>query len=341
MPIPFIPIIAGGAAAVGINGVMKAKKANDAMKVLKKNNEEFFLKLEERNKGTLRTLEKLGILELKILGGFKYFAETISLIRDVPEFYNEQMEAFEVARYDLVELKNISIAAQLLQNLSVGGEFGAFVGYGAYGAAYLLKDILNQKVESPSSPLQEEAISHGIKSALEDVSHGKVVLTQGGLFLQQEISSVPLKARMMYGLALFLCTDYRMMDGALQNKNIFAEGELERLCLLLSEIQTCSKELLDSLLSLCCHYEKNWEILSNTVNISGKTTWDNFTLHEKKATENTVLIVSTLFQLCQLSLLDQPKHETVGVALQQEAVAQGIQLAKNMEKELTKMGCSQ
>ena len=82
MPLPLIPFIIGGAAALagaggvgaGIHGAVKMKDAKDTMESADRRHRRNIARFEEQNTLTTTTMDNLGTLELEILATFSKFA---------------------------------------------------------------------------------------------------------------------------------------------------------------------------------------------------------------------------------------------------------------------------
>ena len=70
-------------------------------------------------------------------------------------------------------------------------------------------------------------------------------------------------------------------------------------------------------------------MLTDLVVLSGKTNWEHYSGAEKKLTENTVLLVNMLYNMCKVRLVDQSESSSVMNKVNEEAIDRAIGEAKS------------
>ena len=90
---------------------------------------------------------------------------------------------------------------------------------------------------------------------------------------------------------------------------IKAENQINSICSYLDTLENTANDYLDMLKIVNNIYKIKLSKLSNIVNVLGHTDWNTFTNEEKKLTENTVLLVGLLYNMCKVNLVIKAEKE--------------------------------
>ena len=81
------------------------------------------------------------------------------------------------------------------------------------------------------------------------------------------------------------------------------EGEVNTIVAYFDELTEVATAFKESLTKVEGVYRKYLDIIDHIVNFNEKTSWEDFTDKEKKATENSVLLVGLMYTMCQVKLV--------------------------------------
>ena len=80
----------------------------------------------------------------------------------------------------------------------------------------------------------------------------------------------------------------------------------------------------DSLNAVYKKYLEYFNFVSHVVNSMNKTDWDDFSQNEKIATQNTVLLVGLLYQMCKVKLVNKAEGDAELNSINREAVNEAL-----------------
>lgn len=276
MPLPFIlagaAIAAGiGGVGAGINGGVKMKEAKDTMEHAKSMMERAQESVEENNKKTLKTMDKIGKRELEVLSSFKDFSDLIEKIQGRPEFKNYSQGKYDIPEYNPEDLKNVSVGAGVLLGGLGGAAVGTAGGFAAAGAT---------------------------TSAV--MALGTAVL--GG---------ATLGVGLLVGGIIFNFTGSKMSDKAddayRQAKK--AQEDAERIINYLNELNDTAKDFYEALNGTAVVYEDLLMALDRLINRQHKVKWVEYSNSEKMLVQNSALIVGVLYKVCQTKIVKENKNK--------------------------------
>ena len=81
------------------------------------------------------------------------------------------------------------------------------------------------------------------------------------------------------------------------------ESEVDKIVSYFDELTKAALSFKESLTKVEEQYKKHMQTLDHVVNFSEKTRWSEFTEKEKKMTENAVLLVGLLYNMCKVNLV--------------------------------------
>lgn len=108
-----------------------------------------------------------------------------------------------------------------------------------------------------------------------------------------------------------------------------AEKEINKICLYLDDLGDTSDKFYNALCSINGIYNTHLNFLNRTVNTLNKTNWNDFTQLERDRTENTVLIVSVLYNMLKTKLVLKSNNEKELNKINKKEVDKVISDSKN------------
>ena len=309
MPLPLL--LGAGAAilgALGIGGVahggMKAKEAKDTMKAVQNRYEWNMDRAEKANIITTQAMDELGKKELEILNSFIDFADVFEQIKNRPCFETYKKSNITLPQYDGEKLKKILIGAGTLLGSLGGAGLGAAGGFAAAGAtSAAVMAFGSASTGTAIISLNGIALTNATLAAL---GGGAIATGGGGVALgTMVLGATTLGVGLLVGGIIFNFTGEKLSDKAyqawLQVKGI--ENKINEICKYLSDLKLVSKEYLNVLCTVYAIYERYLARLKYMVIELQHTDWENFSLQEKELTENTVLMVGLLYNMCKVELV--------------------------------------
>lgn len=313
-----LPIILGVGAAVaglagiggGVHGAVKMKEANDTMKTAEKRHESNIERFEKKSETTNKTMDELGKLELQILKGFDDFSNTIEKIQNRPQFELCNIDGVKLPQYDKEALKNVSVGAGVLLGGIGGAAVGTAGGFAAAGAT--TSAVMALGTASTGTAIASLSGVAATNATLAALGGGAIAAGGGGMALGTTIlGAATLGVGLLVGGVIFSATGSKLSEKAVEAYNQMkkAEDTIDEICTYLIELEEIAKRYTVSLESVKDRYLENFNFISYIVNKLNKVDWNDFTEHEKKATENTVLLVGLLYKMCQVSLVVKAADE--------------------------------
>ncbi|MBQ6695989.1 MAG: hypothetical protein IJN16_04725 [Lachnospiraceae bacterium] len=314
MPLPvwLLPIalkgaaIAAGATGVGtaVHGAVKMKEANDTMESAKERHEKNMKRFEEQNKKTGKDMDKLGKLELEILHSFSEFAEVFEQIKNRPTFEAYSKEGITLPEYDGESLKEVSVGAGVLLGGLGGAGLGAAGGFAAAGATTAAVMALGTASTGTAiASLSGAALTNATLAAL---GGGAIAAGGGGIAAGTAVLGVTtLGVGLLIGGVVFNFTGGKLSNKADEawSQMKKAEKQINIICAYLNNLTVTSNKYYRTLSTVNEIYRTHLNGLKSIVNLLGHTDWNTFTAEEKKVTENTVLLVGLLFNMCKVELV--------------------------------------
>ena len=315
MPLPLIlGVVAtvAGAAGVGtgIHGAAKMKEANDTMKEAQRRHEENIADFEKRNKRTLQTMDQLGKKELEILESFKTFSDLIKKIHNNPEFKPYDKEDVDLPKYDPEELEKVSVGAGLL----LGGIGGAAAGTaGAFAAGGMTTSaVMALGTASTGTAISSLSGVAATNATLAALGGGALSAGGGGIALGTAVlSGATLGVGLLIGGVIFNITGSKLSDKADEawRQMREAEKEINKICEYLDDLNRTAKDFKKNLKVVESYFKDHMNKLSDIINVKLKWDWNDFSLEEKKTTENLVLFVSLLYKMCKVQFVLKKENE--------------------------------
>lgn len=320
MPIPIwlIPLaLKGGAALAGVagvgaaaHGVKKMKDANDTMESAKKCHEKNMEKFEKENKNTTQDMDKLGKLELEILHSFSEFADVFEQIKNRPTFDGYSKNGITLPKYDGEKIKEVSVGAGVLLGGIGGAGLGAAGGFAAAGATTAA--VMALGTASTGTAIASLSGAAATNATLALLGGGTLAAGGGGMAAgAAALGAATLGVGLLIGGIIFNFTGGKLSDKADEAWKQVKEAEkkINDICDYLIDLRIISNRYYETLSSVNRIYQQHLNSLKNIVTMIGHKNWNTFTPEEKKLTENTVLLVGLLYNMCKIELVLKSDNE--------------------------------
>ena len=307
-----LPLIIGGIAAVagvagvgtGIHGGIKMKEASDTMKLAQSKQERAIALFNSRNDETTALMDAIGTQELEILSTFDDFSDIIEKIQGRPEFKAYKREGIDLPEYEAEELKKISAGAGVLLGGVGGAAAGTAGGFAAAGAT--TSAVMALGTASTGTAISTLSGVAATNATLAALGGGSIAAGGGGMALGTAVlGGATLGVGLLVGGIIFNVTGSKLSDKAdeayVQAKR--TEGEVNKIVAYFDELTEVATAFKESLTKVEGVYRKYLDIIDHIVNFNEKTSWEDFTDKEKKATENSVLLVGLMYTMCQVKLV--------------------------------------
>lgn len=312
-----IPVILGIAAAItggigvlgGIGGAVEMKEANDTMKSADARHKKNLERFETQSNHTNSDMDKLGSLELEILNSFEAFSEVFEKIQNKPEFKPFSTQGVTIPEYNKEELKEVSVGAGVLLGGLGGAALGTAGGFAAAGATTAaVMAFGTASTGTAISSLSGAAATNATLAFLGGGALKSGAAIAGGMALGSTVlTAASLGVGLMVGGIVFAITGSSLSDKADEawKQMIKAEEEIDRICEYMKDLSNTAVGYTKSLNSVNQIYQTHLRRLQCVVNDIGKIDWNEFTDGEKLCTENTVLLVGLLYNMCKVQLVKQ------------------------------------
>lgn len=308
MPLPFILGLGAAVAGVagvtaGVKGAAKMKDASDIIEGSKEIAEESQKKFEKENKKTSEKMDELGKLELDILKSFKDFSNIFEKIKNRPTFEKYNKDGVTLPQYNGEKIKEVSVGAGVLLGGLGGAGLGVAGGFAAAGATTSAVMALGTASTGTAiASLHGAALTNATLAALG----GGALGTGGGMALGTTIlGATTLGVGILVGGIIFDFAGSKLSDkageAAVQADNI--QRKVNKICEYLSELYNISDEYCKTLHNVNTIYVKQLSKLIYIVNDLEHTDWKDFSEEDKINTENTVLLVNLLYEMCKVNLV--------------------------------------
>ena len=315
MPLPLILGI--GAAVAGIAGVaaggVGAKKlvgANKEMKEIKQAHEKNLARFEATSKSTTTTMDDLGKLELEICQSFKRFSELFEKVKNKPEFREYQQDGVDIPTYQAEEIKKVSVGAGVLVGGLGGAAAGTAGGFAAAGATTAA--VMALGTASTGTAIASLSGVAATNATLAALGGGALAAGGGGMALGSAVlGGATLGVGLLVGGIIFNITG-KVMSGKVEEarkQKDKAAQEIVVVCDYLRKLTSLATRYSQALTKVNQVYQNYLNRFAWTVEKDGKTDWAEFSQDEKTITENLVLLVSLLYQMCKVRLVIPAEKE--------------------------------
>lgn len=344
MPLPvwLIPIAVKGVAAVAgavgvgtaVHGAAKMKNANDTMEAAKHIHEKSMKKFENKNTATSKDMDKLGKLELEILHSFSDFSDVFEQIKNRPTFATYNKNGVTLPKYDGEQLKEISVGAGVLLGGLGGAGLGAAGGFAAAGATTAA--VMAFGTASTGTAIAGLSGAAATNATLAALGGGAIYAGGGGIAAGTAVlGAATLGVGLLVGGVIFSFTGKKLSDKADEAWDQAKETEkkVNEICTYLEKLRKTSNNYYETLSRVNTIYQNHLNGLKSIVTLLGHTDWNTFTATEKKLTENTVLLVGLLYNMCKVELVRKSNNENDVNSINTSAVQTSIDNANALLKD--------
>lgn len=343
LPIWLIPLalkgagVVAGAAGLGTaaHGALQMIDANDTMKVAQSRHEKNKERFEKENEITTEDMDRLGTLELEILHSFCEFSAVFEQIKNKPIFENYSKNGVTLPEYDGEKIKEVSIGAGVLLGGLGGAGLGAASGFAAAGAATAA--VMALGTASTGTAIASLSGAAATNAALALLGGGTIAAGGGGMAAgAAALSAASLGVGLFVGGIIFNLTGGKLSDKADEawEQMETAEEKIDTICEYLLDLRLTSNEYYKTLSEVNDIYKRHLNRLKTIVVMLGHTEWSTFTSEEKKLTDNTVLLVALLYNMCKVELVLKSENENDMNTINKTAVETSIKNANTVLKDV-------
>lgn len=315
MPLPLILGIGAAIAGVtgvgsGVYGAAKMKEANDTMKGAEARHKANIEHFEMKNRQTTEMMDELGTKEMEILKSFEKFADMISRIQGRPRFKSYDKNGVIIPEYNAEELEKVSVGAGILLSGMGGAALGTAGGFAAAGATTAA--VMALGTASTGTAIASLGGAAATNATLAALGGGALAAGGGGVALGTTVlGAATLGVGLLVGGVIFSIAGSSISDKADKawEQMRAAEREINKSCVYLDELEETAKGYLDAITKVNRIYDKYMSKLADIVCVEQRTVWQEYTDQEKKIVENTVLLVSLLYEMNKVQLVLKEEND--------------------------------
>lgn len=332
MPIPFI--LGGLAALAGVAGVAKgvsgAKKMSNAKEIMERaqrRHRRNVARYKETEANAQKTLEDIGLLEMKTLQSFSNFQDLIEQIQGRPDFVGLQLSDEKASNYKPEKIREAAVGAQaILAGIESGGivagALGAYAVGGAAGAATAACGALGVAA-STGTAISALSGAAATNAALAALGGGSLAVGGGGMALGTAVLGGATAGLGLLVGGWFLDSkgdDLMEQADDCVDEVDQAEREINKVCAYLRDLSATANRFMRAFLIVDTVYRQNLERLNMVINVEHKTRWSSFTEEEKLLTENLVRLVQLLFTMAKIKLVLKDSNDDPNPQVNESAV---------------------
>lgn len=335
MPLPLllIPALLKGAAVVagvagvgaGIHGASEMHDAKNTLEVAQMCHEENMARYEKENEATTKEMDSLGELELEILHSFSEFSDVFEQIKNRPNFETYSKNGVTLPKYDGEKIKEVSVGAGVLLGGLGGAALGTAGGFAAAGATTAA--VMALGTASTGTAIASLSGAAATNATLAALGGGALAAGGGGMAAgAAALGAATLGVGLLVGGIIFNVAGGKLSDQAdeawAQMKK--AEEKINTICNYLTDLRSTSIKYHETLSKVNDIYQGHLKKLKHIVSELRHTDWNTFTKEEKKLTENTVLLVGLLYNMCKVELVLKSEKEEDINTINKEVVETSI-----------------
>ena len=316
MPLPILLIgvaaLAGTAGiGLGFHGGRKMKRANDTLSEAQKRDATNRFHLKVTNRKACKSMDSLGNKEMEVLAGFREFSELFERIKNKPEFDDIKIGGVSIPRFDGEKLKTASVGAALLVSGLGGATLGTAGGFAASGATTAA--VMALGTASTGTPIATLGGAAATKATLAALGGGSIATGGGGVALGTTLlGAATIGVGLLVGGIVFSITGSVLSNKAEKAWEQMLENEASiiRTCNYLDDLDKTATRYFDLVAKMHILYKKQIAKMRQAVDAhgEGKVEWATFTAEEKLIVENTVLVVSVLYNMCSVQLVKKSEQ---------------------------------
>ena len=352
MPLPFIvgaiaAIAGAGGVGAGIHGGVKMKQASDTVKAAQKRNEENVEKLEIANKKTMRIMDILGKHEMEILSSFKRFSAAFERIKNPPSFAEIKKDGITLSVFTPKEVKDAAVGASVLLGGLGGAALGTAGGFAAAGGTTAA--VMALGTASTGTAIASLSGVAATNATLAALGGGSIAAGGGGVALGSAVlGGATLGVGLLIGGIIFTVAGSSVSNKAEKawNQMLENENKINKICdylcnlgqlaqsfdLALKEVEKKYKIYLAGFEYIIDEQFKKKSFFAKF--FSKKVDYGKFSYEQKIITENVVLLVGLLYDMCKVQLVEKSSDEEEINTINEEEVKQLIERSENILQSL-------
>ncbi|WP_315602232.1 hypothetical protein [Treponema socranskii] len=353
MPLPLIigigaAIAGAGGIGAGIHGGIKMKGAHDTVKSAQRRNEENVARLEKTNKKTMQAMDKLGKDEMEIISTFKRFSNTFEKIKNAPSFAEINKDNITLSVFTPQDVKDAAVGASILLGGLGGAALGTAGGFAAAGGTTAA--VMALGTASTGTAISVLGGAAATNATLAALGGGSLAAGGGGIALGTAVlGGATLGVGLLIGGIIFSVAGSSISDKADKAWNQMMENEkkINSVCDYLTRLENIAKAFTSALSKVNNVYMNHLARLEATIEaqkkkklffmriFSKKVDYNKFSDEQKRITENTVLLVGLLYEMCKVQLVEKTENDTDLNKINEKTVTLEI---KKSEDVLLKIG---
>lgn len=313
MPLPLMigiatTIAAGTGVTSTVSGIKKISKAHCSLQEAEFEHERNIRRLEQQQEKTNNQMDELGKKELRILKSFQDFSGAFEKIHNKPEFGTISVEEKLDIEFNIDELRTSSVGAAVLLGAIEGAAVGTAGAFAASGATTAVMTVVGTSSTGTAlSSLNGAALTNAV---LAQLGGGSIAAGGGGVALGAAVlQAASLGVGVMVAGIAFNYSGTTMSKKANEawEQIVQETDEVDKVCTFLQELFELSQKYYDAIYKLEKVYRKQLRKFLHLVMDKKKCDWKVYSETEKMLVENTVLLVSLMFGMCnvQLTIVDE------------------------------------
>lgn len=331
----------------GIHGGVKMKQSSDTVKAAQKRNGENVKKLEIANKKTMQIMDILGTHEMEIMSSFKRFSIAYEKIKNPPSFVEIKKDGISLSVFTPKEVKNAAVGASVLLGGLGGAALGTAGGFAAAGGTTAA--VMALGTASTGTAIASLSGAAATNATLAALGGGSIAAGGGGVALGTAVlGGATLGVGLLIGGIIFsvagACVSNKAekaWDQMLENENKINEicNYLEKL----GNISTSFDHALKKVEKVYLNYLARLEYVIDeqfrkksffAKLFSKKVNYKKFAREEKLITENLILLVGFLYEMCKVQLVEKSTDEEQLNTINEEDINSQIEKSENILQKL-------
>ncbi len=352
MPLPFIvgaiaAIAGAGGIGAGIHGGVKMKQASDTVKAAQKRNEENIEKLEISNKKTMQIMDILGKHEMEIISSFKRFSAAFEKIKNPPSFAEIKKDGITLSVFTPKEVKDAAVGASVLLGGLGGAALGTAGGFAAAGGTTAA--VMALGTASTGTAIASLSGAAATNATLAALGGGSLAAGGGGVALGTAVlGGATLGVGLLIGGIIFSVAGSSVSNKAEKawDQMLENENKINTICdylcklgqiassfdLALKKVEKVYSNYLSRLEYVIDEQFKKKSFFSKL--FSKKVDYRKFSDEQKNITENVVLLVGLLYEMCKVQLVEKSDDEEEINTINEEEVRAQIEQSESTLQRL-------
>ncbi len=352
MPLPFIvgaiAVVAGaGGIGAGIHGGVKMKQASDTVKAAQKRNEENVEKLQIANEKTMQIMDTLGKHEMEVISSFQRFSVAFEKIKNSPNFAEIKKDGITLSVFTPKEVKDAAVGASVLLGGLGGAALGTAGGFAAAGGTTAA--VMALGTASTGTAIASLSGAAATNATLAALGGGSLAAGGGGIALGTAVlGGATLGVGLLIGGIIFSVAGSSVSNKAEKawDQMIENENKINAICDYLeklgniatsfdSALKKVEKVYLNYLARLEYTIEEQFKKKSFFAKLfSKKVDYKKFSEEQKTITENVVLLVGLLYEMCKVQLVEKSDVEEEINTINEEEIKSQIENSENTLQKL-------